>query len=387
MVMKRTFQMKLYDLLLFLYVVYKWVTSTYLPFPDAMKYPLVVLIFLLAFYLTFKYMKLTTGRLFLVVSFALVSFISFWHNKNYIIADAAMVLGSCSLSYDYIVRRVRISCLLLISLPFMFSVLGFIPDQTIYRPESGITAHSFGFSYYSRFAYPVMCAILCQCYIWRRRLLLYRVIVLFLLSYLLYMVSGTLLQVLTCLFLIAVAYITKRVHWDLRKKWIVLTTSLIYPLICIFTYLTSKVYLLSDVLTDFSDLNAFSKGRASLNETAFQKYDVTLFGQMIEMDAGYYARNYFYIDSGYVLILLEQGLLYTVIVMIFYMILVSKVCKAQNLYLLMYLMFFSIVNTFNSFLVESLYNPIILATFAYIIQNEGFNKALVKRPTHEHTLL
>ena len=133
---------------------------------------------------------------------------------------------------------------------------------------------------------------------------------------------------------------------------------------CIALYFVSKYFILSLFYDGYDELNTSMNGRLSINEEAFMRYDVTLWGNDLDFDTSEITKDYFYIDSGYLHVLLGDGLIFTVIILLLYSILTYKLFRSRAYYLYIWILIYAILNISNGFLVALLENPILLLAFS-----------------------
>ena len=151
----------------------------------------------------------------------------------------------------------------------------------------------------------------------------------------------------------------------MHNKLLAALAVIAYPLICFILYFVSKYYILYFFYDGYDELNHAMNGRLRLNEEAFLRYDVTLWGNDLDFNAGVNAKGkYFYIDSGYVHVLLGDGLVFISIILLLYSILTYKIFKSRAYYLYIWIIIYAVLNISNGFLVSLLANPILLLTFS-----------------------
>lgn len=79
-----------------------------------------------------------------------------------------------------------------------------------------------------------------------------------------------------------------------------------------------------------SELNAILSGRLRLGKMAFEQYHITLFGQNMAWDNTIESMEYFYIDSSYVQVLLEKGIIMLLILCIIMTIITKYFIKIKD---------------------------------------------------------
>lgn len=311
--------------------------------------------------------KKSVLNILLLLSLSITSVLIFVNHTDYVVASVLLLPIVSKIPFETVVSRIMKGTVIYLAVPFILSLIGILENRAFIRHEeffgSGI-AYSFGFAYYSGFSYPAMGILICQTYLWRNQLKLKKLVILIVYALFIFFVSYTRLQILTCLALILSFYLINKfnIHFGLRIfKWIALT---VYPLLCYTTYITASEASLSSELNDFNEINKeYYNGRLALNEIAFKKYDVLPWGQEIESTGGKRFEEYFYLDSGYARLILQEGYVLSCLLMFGYSLIFYRAWKSNNPYLYSWLLWFSIMNTFNSFLIEIFSNPVILLLF------------------------
>lgn len=282
--------------------------------------------------------------------------------KSNVMISTMLILAAYNIPFSHIVRMC-IKVLILVFFIVLSSVgLGIIEDRLYYRDVDLVKnsyAHDLGFKYYSFCSYLCMGFVQCCLYLWRNRLNFMKILFLILFSYIFFVLSSTRLQILTCvafiLAIIILPYFPKKI---LHNKLLAAIAIILYPLICIFLYYVSKYFILYYFYDGYDELNHIMNGRIRLNEEALLRYDVTLWGNDLDLDNS--NKFYFYIDSGYLHVLLGDGLVFISIILLLYSILTDKIYKARAYYLYIWIVIYAVLNISNGFLVDILANPILL---------------------------
>lgn len=287
-----------------------------------------------------------------------------------VLGSSMLIMAAYNVPFSHIVK----SCIRVLTLVFaivLVSVgLGVIEDRLYYRDvdnfENGY-AHDLGFRYYSYYAYLGMGLIQCCIYLWRKKISLVQILFLISLSYLFFLVSSTRLQLYACVaFIVAIFAIPYFPLKILHNKLLAIIAIIAYPVICVVLYFVSKYFILSIFYDGYDALNKAMSNRLVLNEEAFMRYDVTLWGNILEFDTSARTQDFFYIDSGYLHVLLGDGLIFTVIILLLYSVLTYKLFRSRAYYLYLWVIIYAILNISNGFLVALLENPILLLAFSDI---------------------
>lgn len=305
------------------------------------------------------------------IGFCLLFFIPLYLRVAYtsnVLVSSMLILAAYNIPFSHIVKMCMrvlaiVWCIVLLAL---FS--GMIEEQIYDRELESFGrrfAHDFGFKYYSC-SYLGMGFVQCCLYLWRKRLTLIKVAFLITFSYIFFLLFVTRLQLYTCAaFIVAIVLLPRIPKKLINNKLLASVAIIAYPLICFILYYVSKYFILYYFYDGYDELNRAMSNRLSLNEEAFLRYDVTLWGNDLDFNAGVNAKGkYFYLDSGYLHVLLGDGLVFISIVLLLYSILTYKIFKARAYYLYIWILLYAILNISNGFLVAILANPILLLAFS-----------------------
>jgi hypothetical protein len=287
-----------------------------------------------------------------------------------VLSNTMLVLAAYNIPFSHISKKCIQTIMTIFIIVISALFLGIIRDIH-YDRETTITgetiAHGLGFSYYGFYAYLGMGLVLSFLYKWQKHLTIKRILFVMLLSYIFFVMSTTRLQVLACTgFIIGLFLLRIIPSFILNNKIFGLFSLILYPSLCYIMYFISKNAILTLVLSNFSEVNSLLHGRLSLNEEAFARYDVNLWGNKLQFETTIGVDDYFYIDSGYLHSLLGDGIVFTAILMILYSILFYKVYKAEAHFLYMCLFAFAFLSISNGLLLDILANPILLIALSDI---------------------
>lgn len=315
----------------------------------------------------FKWNKYT------IIGFALLTLIPIYlklYNGSSVLVITMLILGAYNVPFRHVTKKFIQAIGIVFCIVILSMFLGIIEDRLYYRDVDNFEnsfAHDLGFKYYSFYAYLGMGIVQCLIYLWRKHLGIARIALLLMISYVFFMLSSTRLQVYSCIAFIGCSlllpYIPKLLF---NNKLTGLLSLILYPGICFVLYFVSKYSILSLFLDNFADLNRMTTGRLRLNEQAFEYYDVNLWGNIMEFDTEAGSNTFFYLDSGYLHTLLEDGLIYTGLIMLLYSLLFYKVYKAKAYFLFIWLALYSLICISNGFLTSIMANPILLLAFSNV---------------------
>ena len=307
------------------------------------------------------------NRIAFVLFFFIPLYLRIAYNSN-VLGSTLLIMAAYNIPFSHITK----ACIRAVSLVFfiiLFSLaLGLVEDRLYYRDVDGFEknyAHDLGFKYYSFYSYLAMGVVQCCIYLWRNKLNASRILFLVLFSFVFFQLSSTRLQLYACVTFIAsiliIPFVPKKIF---HNKWLCFIGVISYPLICIILYYVSKYAILSLFYSGYDELNKAMSGRLALNEEAFMRYDANLWGNNLDLHTSPLRVDYFYIDSGYLHVLLGDGVVFISLILILYMLLTYKVYKARAYYLYLWIVIYAILNISNGFLVSLLANPILLLAFS-----------------------
>ena len=273
---------------------------------------------------------------------------------NNVLVTIWLMYAAYNIPFSHIARKCIQAVLVVFVIVLLALMLGVVNDRLYDHDVQGAShtiAHDLGFSYYGFYAYPAMGLIVCLLYLWQYKLNLLRVLFVLSLSYCFYIFSTTRLQLYTCIGFFVLVLLIRRVPDKLLnlKVW-QYVGFVLYPLLCYIIYYVSSDELLAYALENFSDINQITSGRLGLNQEAFRRYDVTLWGNNLEIIADPTASNYFFIDSGYLSVLLGSGLVFCCILLLIHSVLCYKLYKSKAFFLYFCMLLYAFLNLINGFM-------------------------------------
>lgn len=257
-------------------------------------------------------------------------------------------------SYDDILKKIIKYSLITFAIVYLTSLLGitsntaFLRDD-MYEVDTLFTAHSFGFYYYSAPAYLFMNVIVGLLYLSKGQCSRRNFILLVLLSFLVFALFTTRLQLIVNIVMFIaylVIYNTNGYYFEGRvAKYFSL---LAYPLmaLCVFIVFSEAGFIDEDMLIL---LNLIFNGRLHFNQEAFEKFDVLWGGNLVETSTGTLLEDYFFIDCGYIDILIRYGYIMTSFILVVFSIVFYKIYQAKEKFLYIYMMLFVFTSFVNNF--------------------------------------
>ena len=103
--------------------------------------------------------------------------------------------------------------------------------------------------------------------------------------------------------------------------------------------------------------------RLSLSRIALQRYEISLFGNLIK---ALESDTYFYLDSGYLYLLLGYGLVVFLVIMSAYMIVFRYALKSNDKKLFIWCIIVSVFSFVNNIIVDVNINPLLFGVWSGI---------------------
>lgn len=314
--------------------------------------------------------KIVGGLVVLLASVLLIRF----HYR--ILPEICLLLAvRISISFDYILRRLITYGIIVFLFIALCSFLGISNDATFIRDDMEgvddvLLAHSFGFYYYSASAYLFMNIIICKMYLCRNDCSWLKLFGFFLASILVFVFSVTRVQLIVNILMIvafALIYKLKKMNFSSGLWKIVAIFS--FPVVAYFT-----CAFFADKELNFDEnllvADVFLNGRLSLNQYAFELYDVTPFGNLVETSTGTFVDEYFFIDCGYVDVLIRYGYVMSATAIFVFSLAFYKIFKANNNYLFFWMFLFVFVSFVNNFFFVVAFFPLPLLIGCFMDPNE-----------------
>ena len=113
-----------------------------------------------------------------------------------------------------------------------------------------------------------------------------------------------------------------------KNKITILMASIIFPVAGVLSYVVSNMYNETD--TRWLALNKLFNNRLLMNKRGMDRYKVTLFGQTIISNTDPQSSEYFFIDNGYISLLLRNGIVLFVLVLLIYTLLMQNSIRTNN---------------------------------------------------------
>ena len=286
------------------------------------------------------------GILFLIIYY-------FSGKKNLLIMFIALI-SLKNTDKNKIIKAALITYIITYSLVIFASIIGLIPDWTYTRGET--IRHSFGFSYPTITMVYYLMIILMYIYTRKSKITIYEIIILEIINVFLYnSTAGRTTYILVTIVLILLVlkkakFLDFLLKKDIFQKMLKGCCYIIPTLAIIFILAMSYLYSINDSFA--ISMNKMLSNRLQLTCTAFQDYDVTLFGQDTQWNGwgGFgYSENidtknyvYNYLDNSYARLILDYGVIFTILVIMGYTILLIQNYKKKD-YWMIFIIFIILV--------------------------------------------
>ena len=295
-------------------------------------------------------------------------FLFIYNNKTILPSVSLLFALKAQFHFDYVLKRICILGCICCLFVFFCYIVGLSEDHVVLRDNLSIGSlelqnHSYGFWYYSTPAYFFMTLVNVGLYYKRKTCTISFLLLMIVLSFGIFYIFVTRLQLLCNLSLILAIIIVYKIR-------LISVTSILWKYLglCLypgFMLLMWYVFSSDEITTSdwFIASDIVLNGRLSINVDSFKEYPVNLLGNFIEYSEGNILEDYFYIDSGYVFSLLNCGWVFTLYLVISYSFLFVKIYEAKEAFLYLWLFFFGILNLFNNFLLSPVFFPLILLLY------------------------
>lgn len=338
---------------------------------------LVMKIFLFDVY-TFK-MFIAVAGMFACSAIVLVSSGYFWP-----FLWVLMIVSAKDVPFRKILQIYLLMNISIMGLAFIASLLGVIENLAYTSADlgKGMYRYSFGCVYTTDFAAHIFFMLLTAFYLYQEKLRWYHYIGTCVISGLIYYFCYAKLDTI-CIFLLGLffagyhvlqwqskrekqqIFIFKRTKANIRWKKIWNVFALVSMV-----FFGMVMYFLSFYYEEDNEfietINETITGRLDLAKIGLEKYGITLFGQNIPMigmgGSTKSPKDYFFIDSSYLFILLRYGILFFVMVIVIYGLICYK--NREDTVLMMLVVLLAISCSIDHHLLDEAYNPLSYALFA-----------------------
>lgn len=293
--------------------------------------------------------------------------------------SVCLIISGQNVDFDKIIKVLFFNTIFWLVVIVLLCKIGILPDYTFEHNVGGVStvAHSFGFKYYSWIGYISMAATMMWIYL-RKRLNIFELGILVALNVLLYKFHTTNLPLgLTLLFILAYFVVEKMHIIQFKSKVWKMVATILPVVLCSFTFTVVIAYGKGLFSLSISWMNTIVS-RLKYSVQAIEEYGIHLYATNVEQ-LGNTAKVYgeadssFYIDSGYVYSIIAYGIIFTVIILVFYTILFRYLYKNNNRILYIWITSLLFASCVNNFLYDIINNPVL-----FLIPTALFNGGSLK---------
>lgn len=326
----------------------------YVKLLKSFSYPLLCIL-LLFFY---KFNKLS----FVDIIISLIFFISFFISKYSIIVYVIFLLAR-NVNFKYIILSYLLATVLGVLFVFFTYLFDLYDDSYLDLMRNGVYRHILGYRFPTYFPNILLSIYLCWIYVRKSRLSFCEMFIMFLLSYIVFYLTDTRTIYYATVMLISVVVLIKYFKIDYSSKFFIgkifkYITIFIFPILALLCVLLC--YLYNNDIEFINELNKSLSGRIYYGSKAIQEYGFTLFGSKLEyvpMLEVTKDKAFFVIDMGFILFLMNHGLILFILVFYGFMKIGFYIAKKNDPYLGIALIFFISQMVINPYLTVIDFNP------------------------------
>lgn len=306
-------------------------------------------------------LKNLTRTILMVLVSLVVALIS---DNNMLVIYVFALMLSAKEDFKNICRFLFKTNLALVLLVVGSSLLGILNNEIYIHNNK--KAYTLGFAYYSTFPYYVFFLSILGYYVYcknnkRTNTWLY-MIVSICLNFVAYKVSSVRLTFVCSIGFAALIIVYDVFKFISHKKINIFIATIMSPIMFLLSIVLPFVYQKNRLLIA---LDKAINGRLYFGKMGFARYGIELFGNHIVTDAGGLDANwhntYFFIDSGYVYLLLGYGIIVTILILIAYTMISRYAIKTQDSKLFLWSILVCIFSFINNPLMDIFLNPLLFA--------------------------
>ena len=282
--------------------------------------------------------------------------IAVFGDQNFIFYYTLMLVGARGISIDKIIKFHLFLVGGLVSVTFFLSLIGIIDNLTFFRADGETVRYAFGIQYptdFSAIVFYVFALFLSVYLVQKTKVVLFVGIAL---TLLLGVYVNARLDVILMLLLLIIGVLF---NYKKIPNWFYKIAPYSFLIFLILSLLLAIFYNPENIF--FNTLNGALSNRLELGQSALQDYDVTLFGQYIELVGfgGEYdpSQVYNFIDSSYLQIVLKFGGIYTITVTIISILFTYKLLRHKRFLFVLVICLFNLHGVIAHHLFNPIYNP------------------------------
>lgn len=303
---------------------------------------------------------------FITVLSAIVVVIS---NDKALILYALMVLTIGKIKPIDVVRRIAKLNLIFLILVVGSSLIGFIPNDTFTHYDT--TAYCLGYYYYSTCAYQVFFLTVVGYFLisgkYKKFYEILYIALSILANYITYNICTVRLTFYCFILFVALILLYKNTHLFKNNRFYRAVATWMFPVVALLTVFFSINYNKYSFIKAFDILISY---RFGFNYQAFQRYPISLLGNLIETHGEEWDQNwhnlYFYIDSGYIDTLLGSGLIIFLLAIFCYTLISRMAVRENNYKLFVWCVIICVFSVLNNVFLSTCVNPLLLFSIVAI---------------------
>ena len=321
-----------------------------------------------------KYKITDFMKLFLFACTILIS-AAFMHNITFALYGLSIVT-SIHINTRKIIKSSVINNAIFLAIVVIPALLGVIPDDIYYHGD--MKAHCLGFAYYSNIPYIVLMeTIMIYWLIRSKKAELLFLILSFPVHILIYKICTVRLVLYVYILFIMSISIIGIIKKKKQHKILNCIATVLYPVTAALVVMASFQYKSSSLL---SALNIIINYRLKFNLQGFEQYGISLFGQKIVSAEEYidenFVNHYFYIDWGYVYMLIGYGLLLFVVIMLMYTLLSRYAAVNNDVKLMSWCFTICVFSIINNIMFNTALNPLLILGIKILLSNYSGYKTI-----------
>ncbi len=304
----------------------------------------------------------------------------FFCSDKSVIMLMLIIFSAVHIDFEKIMRVSFVLSVFMMLFIILSSLFGIIENR-LYIQEAGTRVrYSLGYGYANMSSKFFVSITLMYLYLKKENIKIRNIVILFLLNYVLYVLTDTRMSFILSTIILLGALVLKDIEkHKCIKKLLYFITPYCAIICAVFTYFGTLMYSHYRIL---DILNTLINQRFRLGLEALRNYGVSLLGKNIPDFVGPKEKYdnpaliYNYVDSSYVQLLIKNGLIFMVIVFILFWLLGKKVVKEQDNYMLFMVIVISIHSIIEPGLLRLSYYPFLIY-FSQFFLNVGIERSLL----------
>ena len=280
--------------------------------------------------------KFSRKLAFIIIGIVVTSVLVYWNMGAFNPILAILFLLGARRCNPRRICKVHFYCILCtITIIFLSAILGFVDNYVFYRDDAA--RYCMGFRNATWFGY-VFYLFVDYCWIKLRyensKLKRSEGIIIIILAICAYILSKSRLELIsTFILLIAINY-SDKIMKHKAIKWILVFS---FAGMVLLSFVTTYMYMIGTPIAN--SLDRLLDHRLQLNSVGYSRYGITLFGEFVTMQGisqttAENAWSYFYIDNFYVSYIIQYGIIWMTLVLLFLTLINVKLAKENSITLI-----------------------------------------------------